>query len=335
MHDALFKAAFGRPDIARGELALVLPPEVVAHLDLATLSVAPGSFVDDELRHAHSDLLYAVRTRDDRAALVYVLFEHQSTVDRHMPFRFLRYMVRIWERWIRDHPSPVALPLVLPVLLHHGDDRWQAAPELATMLDASPALLEATRPFQPHFRIVLDDLSALSLEELASRVVGSLTRLVRLALWSSRSLDRVLDAAPFMGAIMATLDREQRTRELLEQLHLYLLRTAPRDVDMEQFRTILFRMAGPQGREDVMNAGEQLIQQGVQRGIKEGIQRGEALGLRGAVASVLAARGLGCSEVSNAKLAACEDVALLTRWLTRAATASAEAEVFGEAGSDS
>jgi hypothetical protein len=86
-------------------------------------------------------------------------------------------------------------------------------------------------------------------------------------------------------------------------------------------------MAAPQGREDVMNAGEQLIQQG--------IQRGEARALRGAIVSVLAARGLGCSEASKAKLAACEDGALLTRWLTRAATASSEAEVFGDAGSDS
>ncbi len=69
---------------------------MAAHLDLATLNaVAPAHSSNEELRHTHSDLLYAVRTRDDRAALVYVLFEHQSTVDRHMPFRFLRYMVRI------------------------------------------------------------------------------------------------------------------------------------------------------------------------------------------------------------------------------------------------
>jgi hypothetical protein len=44
-------------------------------------------------------------------------------------------------------------------------------------------------------------------------------------------------------------------------------------------------MAGPQGREDVMNAGEQLIQQGVQQGLQEGLQRGEARGLRGAIVS--------------------------------------------------
>jgi predicted transposase YdaD len=36
-HDALFKARFGQPDIARSQLELVLPADVRAHLDLATL----------------------------------------------------------------------------------------------------------------------------------------------------------------------------------------------------------------------------------------------------------------------------------------------------------
>ena len=161
-HDALFKASFGQPDIARSELELVLPREVIAHLDLATLAVCPGSLVDEELQHTHSDLLYAVRTRAGGQGLVYVVFEHQSSPDATMPFRLLRYMVRVWERWLRDHPGTKTLPIVLPVLLHHGEGTWQAAPELASMLDASPELLEAARPYQPHFRFVLDDLPALS-----------------------------------------------------------------------------------------------------------------------------------------------------------------------------
>jgi hypothetical protein len=55
--------------------------DVRRQLDLATLEVLPGSFVDEELRHAHADLLYATRTADGREALVYVLFEHQSSFD--------------------------------------------------------------------------------------------------------------------------------------------------------------------------------------------------------------------------------------------------------------
>ena len=57
-HDALFKAAFGHPEIARSELELVLPAAIRAQLDLAPLDVCAGSFVDEELRHSHTDLLY-------------------------------------------------------------------------------------------------------------------------------------------------------------------------------------------------------------------------------------------------------------------------------------
>jgi predicted transposase/invertase (TIGR01784 family) len=331
MHDALFKAAFGQPDIARSELALVLPPDILAHLDLSTLVVTPGSFVDEELRHAHTDLLYSVRIKGDARdpeALVYVLFEHQSSFDELMPFRFLRYTVRVWERWLRDNAPATKLPLVLPVLLHHGPEGWRAAPELAAMFDANPALLDATRPFQPHFRFLLDDLALLSLENLASRVASELTRLVRLALWSSRSRSRLLGAAPHMGAIIASLGREERTRELLIQLHLYLLETAPPDVAIEEVRTILLGMAGPEGREDVMNAGEQLRQQGRE----QGFQQGRVEGLRTAIAAVLSARGLDCSQENREKVAACGDVATLTRWHTRAVTAPSEAEVFADVG---
>ena len=119
------------------------------------------------------------------------------------------------------------------------------------------------------------------------------------------------------------LTRDERTRALLEQLYVYLLRAAQPDLDVAEVRTILFEVAGPQGREDVMNAGEQLRQEG----------REEAL--RGAIASVLMVRGLGCGEASKAKLAACKDVSLLTHWHTRAVTASSEAEVFADVGSDS
>jgi Uma2 family endonuclease len=51
-------------------------------------------------------------------------------------------------------------------------------------------------------------------------------------------------------------------------------------------------------------------------------------GLRGAIIRVLGARSLPLSDLGQAKLASCTDVATLTRWLERAATARAEAVVF-------
>jgi hypothetical protein len=149
---------------------------------------------------------------------------------------------------------------------------------------------------------------------------------VQLAFWSSHSFDRLEEAAPLMGEILSSLADDERTRQLLVQLYVYLLR-AQRDVDTRDVRAILLEMAGPRGREDVMTAGEQLIQQGVQRGL----QRGRVEALRAAIAAALSARGLTYGDASRAKLAACDDLATLTRWHARAVTAPAEAEVFSDA----
>jgi predicted transposase/invertase (TIGR01784 family) len=326
-HDALFKAAFGQPDLARSELELVLPLEVQAHLDLSTLEVSPGSFVDEELRHAHTDLLYRVTTRGGGDALVYLLMEHQSTFDARMPLRLLRYMVRVWDRWERDHPTG-KLPVVLPVVLHHDIDAWRATPEFAAVLDASPELLAAVGPFQPIFRFVLDDLAPLSLEALASRNLHALALLVELAFWVSRSLGRLQEAAPRMGAMVAELTRDARAQMLLTQLYVYLLRDAAPDVETEEVRAILEQIAGSAGKEDIVNAGDRLIEQGRATGHAEGRAEGQTEGLRAAVAVTLTARGLGLSDLGKARLAACSDVTLLTAWLACAATAANEADVF-------
>ncbi len=317
-HDALFKSTFEHPDIARGELELVLPADVRAHLDLATLQVQPGSFVDDEMQLAHTDLLYAVQTRAGQQAFVYVVFEHQSSFDATMPFRLLRYVVRVWERWQRDHKGAKTLPIVLPVLLHHGNGKWKAAPELASMLDGSPALLESVRPYLPHFRFLLDDLSAISPEALAARTLHALGRLVQLVLRSSRSRARLRRATPLIVAIAASLARDERARAQLQKLYRYLYQAAPPGMPAAEIQSIVLQIAGPEGAEDAMNAAEELI------------ERGEAKGLRMAITSLFSARRLTLSDSARARIAACSDIATLTRWHERAATAAAEAEVFGE-----
>ena len=59
-HDGLFKLAFSDPKHVAVELRAVLPPALLALLDLESLRLEPGSFVDDELTQSHSDLLLSV-----------------------------------------------------------------------------------------------------------------------------------------------------------------------------------------------------------------------------------------------------------------------------------
>ena len=64
-----------------------------------------------------------------------------------------------------------------------------------------------------------------------------------------------------------------------------------------------------------MNAAQQLIEQGRVEGLRTGIL------------AALSARTVALSEVGRARIASCVDVATLTRWLTRAVTASSEVAV--------
>jgi predicted transposase/invertase (TIGR01784 family) len=124
-HDGLFRLVFGQPVHAASELQAVLPAALTARLDLERLTAVNGSFVDAELRWRHSDVLLSTRL-DGHEALVYVLIEHQSKPDPLMAWRMLRYLVRIWDRFLTEHPKALRLPLIVPVVVHEGARPWSA-----------------------------------------------------------------------------------------------------------------------------------------------------------------------------------------------------------------
>ena len=68
-----------------------------------------------------------------------------------------------------------------------------------------------------------------------------------------------------------------------------------------------------------------------ERWLVEAEREGELRGLRAGLGCVLTARGLKLSELGQARVDACDEVAILTRLLDRAAGATCEADVFAGA----
>jgi len=116
-HDAVFKTFLSHPQTARDFMTLHLPPALLAICDLATLRLESGSFVEDDLRSYYSDVLYSLKTQKGDG-YVHVLIEHQSSPDRHMAFRLMRYAVAAMQRHLDAGHN--ALPLVIPVLFYQG-----------------------------------------------------------------------------------------------------------------------------------------------------------------------------------------------------------------------
>ena len=128
-HDHLFRFVFSDPIQAASYLQDIVPAGLSELVDWSTLARKSGSFVDAPLQARHTDLVFTAQMGDSGEGIVYVLFEHQSTSDRWMAWRLLRYMVRIWDQWQSEHPEPRLLPLIIPIVLFQRNQQKQAEAE--------------------------------------------------------------------------------------------------------------------------------------------------------------------------------------------------------------
>ncbi|EPH3385084.1 Rpn family recombination-promoting nuclease/putative transposase [Klebsiella oxytoca] len=116
-HDAIFRQMLTQKEVARDFLQLYLPAQFLSICDLSTLQLASGSFIEEDLHSSYSDILYSLQTRHG-AGYIYALIEHQSSSDKLMAFRLMRYTLAAMQRHLdAGHDT---LPLVVPILFYHG-----------------------------------------------------------------------------------------------------------------------------------------------------------------------------------------------------------------------
>jgi predicted transposase YdaD len=333
-HDALFKAVFLQAEHAAGLLATLVPAAFSERADWSTLSVLPGTYIDERLAERRSDLLFSVAMRGGRTTLIYVLLEHQSEPDRWMPLRLLGYLHRVWEAWLREHATARQLPAVLPVVVHHGQSGWTAAASLSELYDLDAETLELLAPHLPELRFLLDDLGAMPMELLEQRPMTDYGRLALLLLKRVRqSPDLVADLWRWMEMAARVL-RRPAGREALALLLVYILTVL--DTVPEGLPAALEEGLGSEGREAYMSAAQKLIDQGRTEGRKEGRTEGRkegrlegrAEGRAEMLLEQVAAR-FGAPPPAIAARVRAASVEELGRWAERILAATSVEDLFG------
>jgi len=116
-HDALFKKSLSDLKVARDFFHAHLPEVVKTAMDFNTLRLEKGSFIDEELRQTHTDMLFSVQLSSG-TGLLYLLTEHQSQPDNSMALRLLEYTVQIIRHYHNKQGGK--WPLVFPLVYYHG-----------------------------------------------------------------------------------------------------------------------------------------------------------------------------------------------------------------------
>ncbi|MFY9821718.1 MAG: Rpn family recombination-promoting nuclease/putative transposase [Thermoanaerobaculia bacterium] len=181
-HDRSYKRLFSHPAVVEELLRGFLREEWAAGLDFSTLERVGGSFVSDNLRERHNDLIWRLRLDDGEKGgfFLYVLLEFQSTPDHFMAVRLLSYVGLLFEAIVRQEKLRAGdlLPAVLAIVLYNGKRPWRGPRDLGSFYPQAPAGLQRRLPGLSY--ILLDE-SRLDLNrpELASNRVATLFRIER------------------------------------------------------------------------------------------------------------------------------------------------------------
>ncbi|HFT3573881.1 TPA: Rpn family recombination-promoting nuclease/putative transposase [Klebsiella quasipneumoniae] len=261
-HDAVFKSYLSHPDTARDFLRLYLPETLLKVCDLRTLHLESGHFVEDDLRPFYADILYSLKTTAGDG-YIYALIEHQSTPDRHMAFRLMRYAIAAMQRHLdAGHDR---LPLVIPVLFYHGlvspypfSLRWLdefVAPELAGHLY--------------HEAFPLADITVIPDDDIATH-----QRMATLELLQKHIRQR--DLAQLLDKLSELLLTGLATESQVQALMHYLVQVGNAREPIKFIRELALRT--PQHKETLMTIAEYLEQQGLERGLAQGLAQGRQEG---------------------------------------------------------
>ncbi len=288
----------------------MLPASVSAALDWETIVLEPGSFIGPELEDRHSDLLFSVRLRDDTGGppvLLYLLLEHQSTNDDDMPLRILVYVVRIWERYRKEHTGP--LPIVIPAVVSHAPDGWTAPLCFHEMFDPRPDSIPGLARLVPGFSLLLQDLMLMDEIELRRWELPLFAKLTLSLLRDARDADRLPRNLPLWFTWFEELARRPDGRTKLEQALLYVLRVAG-ELHYDLIRAKL--RENPETEEITMTIADKL--------------RAEALA--GALTKLMT-RKFGTLSRDDAMRIASATESQLQEWIDRILTAFTPDDVFG------
>ncbi len=199
--------------------------EHVGQLDFNQLTPHKRDAISNTLQEQQADLVFSVPFHSDSESgeqIVYILIEHQSTVDTIMGFRILSYMTQIWNAQRREWrtngvpKSQQRFYPIIPIILYTGEQKWNLPVDLKTEMLIQNKFSEHV----PTFEILF-----LNVKEAEKSILTATDHLIGWLLFVLQM--EKADKDTFSSALLETiphinvLSKEQR--QLRERSIIYLL----------------------------------------------------------------------------------------------------------------
>ncbi|HGJ5883605.1 Rpn family recombination-promoting nuclease/putative transposase [Arsenophonus sp.] len=258
-HDAIFKLFLSEKETAKDFFDIWLPDEIKALCDLDSLKVESGSFIDADMKNYQSDILYSVSTTKG-SGYIYVLIEHQSTPDKLMAWRLMRYSMGAMQKHLEAGHKE--LPLVFPILFYCGEQIPH--PYSTNWLDCFHDRKLAERIYTQPFRLA--DVTTLDDGQIMQHKRMALLTLIQKHI-------RRRDMTELLDSIVKLLSYNYYTDNQVITIFNYLIQEGNAQKPMEFITEIAKQSEKHEGA--LMTIAQALRQEGKLEGIQEGVQKGE------------------------------------------------------------
>ncbi|WGM04079.1 Rpn family recombination-promoting nuclease/putative transposase [Arsenophonus nasoniae] len=263
-HDAIFKQFLSEKETAKDFFDIWLPDEIKALCNLDSLKVESGSFIDSEMKNYQSDILYSVSTTKG-SGYIYVLIEHQSTPDKLIAWRLMRYSMSAMHKHLEQGNKQ--LPLVFPILFYCGEQ--SPHPYSTHWLDCFEDRKLAENIYNNPFKLA--DVTTLDDGEIMQHKRIALLELLQKHI-------RRRDMTELLDSIVKLLSYNYYTDNQIITMFNYLIQEGNAQKPMEFITEIAKQSEKHEGA--LMTIAQALRQEGKVEGIQEGLQRGKIEGIQ-------------------------------------------------------
>jgi predicted transposase/invertase (TIGR01784 family) len=214
VHDKFFKETFSRLEVAQSFIEELFPAEIKDKLNLQDFKQISGSFITDELDEYFCDIIYQTHLANQET-LVTLLFEHKSYTVSFIHIQLLEYIINIWKQEIKH--GKTTLSLVIPILIHHGEQTW----EYKSLKSHFVNLPEVLHKFIPDFDYLLFSLTDIADDRLASIKNVMLSLSAMLLKHSHDENDEFMKLSDFWLKKIEELDAEQQL-DFIKSVFIYI-----------------------------------------------------------------------------------------------------------------
>jgi predicted transposase/invertase (TIGR01784 family) len=270
-HARAFNFFFRERETACSMLQEYLPGKILRKLDLNSLKISEKSFIDKRMKDYFADLLYEVKLKSSpRSAFVYMLFEHKCWEDWFVSLQLLKYMVRIWELFLKQNKEAKYLPIIVPLVIYHGKPKWKLGENFISLF-GDPGDFQ---PYIPDFRFNLYDISHMPDEDIRGTALLKIILTSFKYIYSPYLRNKLWD----IFKLFLTLNDKNTVFEYLEALLNYLV-NSPGELTEEDLQEPVARII-EEGGDIMQTIAEKWIERGVERGVEKGVRIGVEKGAK-------------------------------------------------------